>query len=232
MTPTPEQIAAYADGQLEGDERAAVEVVVAADPALAQQVAAHRALAAKLSAHFAPLMERELPESLTALFQPRETEVVDFGAARERKETSRTLPRWSWVVGPALAASLALAVSLPRGELDDPAYAEGTLASALETQLTATQPGDADTRILLSFADADGDYCRAFTVPGGSGIACRDDRGWKLDRLGDGTDSGATEYRQAGSNVSAILAAAQDMAANGALDAEAEAAAAASGWQD
>ncbi len=121
---------------------------------------------------------------------------------------------------------------MPRGGSDDLSYAEGALASALDTQLVATQPVDADTRILLSFADADGDYCRAFTAPGGSGIACRDDRGWKLERLGDGTDSGATEYRQAGSDVSAILAAAQDMAADGALDGEAEAAAAASSWRN
>ncbi len=233
MTPTPEQIAAYADGQLDGDKRETIEAAVAADPALQCQVEKHRALSAMLTAHYAPLMNQELPERLTASLQSQnEPEMVDFAAARERRNAARKLPRWSWVAGPALAASLALAVILPRGGSDDLAYADGALASALYTQLSATQANDAQTRILLSFADAGGDYCRAFTTPDGSGIACHNDRGWKLEQLADGAGGAATEYRQAGSDIADILEAAQAMAAAGALDAEAEAEAAAKGWQD
>lgn len=233
MTPTPEQIAAFADDQLDGEERDAVATAIAADPALQRQVEAHRALSAKLSAHFAPLMDRELPETLTAPLEPGEAEVVDFAAARERKETRRTIPRWGWIAGPALAASLALAVVLPRGGSDDaPGALSGELASALDSQLSATQHADADTRILLSFANAEGDYCRAFTAPEVSGIACREADGWQLERLATGSEAGPSEYRQAGSDVSDILAAAQEMARGGALDAEAEAAARAKGWRD
>jgi hypothetical protein len=232
MTPTPEQIAAYADDQLDGEERDAVAAAVAADPALQGEVEAHRAVSDRLSAHFAPLMERELPERLIAPLRPREAEVVDFATARRRKEAKRTLPRWGWLAGPALAASLALAVVLPRGGSDDDVYADGALARALDSQLVATQVADTETRILLSFASDDGTYCRAFTAPRRSGIACRDDRGWKFEMLGDGTRSGETEFRQAGNSVGDILAAAQDMAADGALDAEAEAAAAERNWQD
>ena len=132
-----------------------------------------------------------------------------------------------------IAASLALAVVLPRGGSDDaPGALSGELASALDSQLSATQHADADTRILLSFANAEGDYCRAFTAPEVSGIACREADGWQLERLATGSEAGASEYRQAGSDVSDILAAAQEMARGGALDAEAEAAARAKGWRD
>lgn len=232
MTPTPEQIAALADDQLAGAERDAVADAVAADPALQRQVEAHRALSARLSTHYAPLLERELPERLTAPLQPRQAEVVDFAVARERKDAARRLPRWGWVAGPALAASLALAVVLPRGGSDGGAYADGALASALDSQLVATQGADAETRILLSFANDAGEYCRAFTATERSGIACRDDRGWKLERIGGGAANGATEFRQAGSDVGEILAAAQELAVDGALDAGAEAAARAEGWRD
>src|SRR3546814_6659225 len=57
MTITPEEIAAFADGQMEGDAKARVAAAVAADPQLARQVEAHRALAARLAGHFAPILE-------------------------------------------------------------------------------------------------------------------------------------------------------------------------------
>src|SRR3546814_10941996 len=42
MTITPEEIAAFADGQIEGDARARIAAAVAADPELARQVEADR----------------------------------------------------------------------------------------------------------------------------------------------------------------------------------------------
>ena len=80
MSVTREELAAFADGELDPARADEVAAAVEADPALAEQVRAHRALKARLSAHFAPIMEAPLPESLAAPLQPK---VVDFAAARE-----------------------------------------------------------------------------------------------------------------------------------------------------
>jgi anti-sigma factor RsiW len=63
MSISPEMLAAYADDQLDGAERAMVEQALAQDPALAQEVATHRALRARLVAHFAPILEETLPKA-------------------------------------------------------------------------------------------------------------------------------------------------------------------------
>lgn len=225
MRVSPEELAAFADGEL-GEARAAeVAAAVAADPALEAQVRAHRALRQRLGAHFAPLLEAPLPERLTDALQPP---VVDFAAAREKRR-ARTLARWGWVAGPALAASLALAVFLPKGA--DSSYAGGALAEALEGQLVATQPPDAPTRILLSFRDRSGAVCRAFAGEANSGIACRDAEGWRLVATDGGATAQMGEYRRAGSAAERTLERAQAMASGPALDAEEERAARARGWR-
>ena len=110
-------------------------------------------------------------------------------------------------------------------------YAGGALAQALDDQLAATQRPDAPVRVLLSFRDAGGRFCRGFSGASESGIACRDSAGWRLEKRFGGTERAATEYRQAGNEAADVLAAAQDMAAGPALDAPGEAAAAKRGWQ-
>lgn len=233
MTVTREQIAAYADGELTEAELAGVEAAVAADPALAAQVEAHRALKARLGAHYAPVMDQPLPAGLTALLEPRpaDAEVVSFAAERHKRGLAPMVRRWAPIAGPALAASLVLALWQPwQGGGTPEGYAGAELANVLDTQLVAEQGADAPTRILLSFENEAGQYCRAYRGAESGGIACRDDTGWKIERqLGVGSAQG-TEYRQAGSETD-ILAAAQDMAAGSALDAAAEAEAKARGWR-
>lgn len=231
MSVTPEELAAFADGELGEPRRAQVAAEMAADPALAEQVRAHRALKAQLASHFAPILDAPLPERLTAPLGGSEASVTDFTAARQRREVRRTIPRWGWIAAPALAASLALAVILPRGGEVPEGYAGAQLAAALDEQLVAGQPGDAGTRILLSFRSVEGDYCRAFTGNTRNGIACRDDTGWRLDATGAASAPQHGDYRMAGSDAAAIMARAQDMAAGPALTAEEEAAARANGWR-
>jgi hypothetical protein len=227
MSVTREDIAAFADGQLDPAREAEVAALVAADPALAGQVRAHRALREQLAGHFAPILDAPLPERLTAPLteKPR---VVDFAAARETRERARVLPRWSWIAGPALAASLALAVFLPRGGSD---YADGALAAALDTQLVAAQDARAPTRILLSFREEGGAFCRAFAGEAQSGIACREDEGWRLRMTAPGGSAQQADYRMADNPAADVLERAQAMAAGDALDAEEERAAQARGWR-
>lgn len=235
MNIRPEELAAFADGELTGDDATRVAAAVAADPELQRQVEAHRALKARLAAHYAPLAERAVPDRLAALLQggaaEAPAEIVDLAAAREERLAKRRLPRWSYFAAPALAASLALAVFLP-GTGDTPeGYADTRLAAALETQLVAEQEQGAETRILLSFRNQEDALCRAFSGAGGGGIACRDAEGWQLEALGEGSAGQTSTYRQAGASDAEILALAQDMAAGPALDADQERAARRSSWR-
>lgn len=233
MSITQEQIAAYADGELPGDEIAAVEAAMAADPALARKVEAHRALRARLSAHFAPIAEQAVPAQLAALLTAppaQNAEVVSFAAARQKRGLAPVVRRWAPFAGPALAASLILAIWQPWQGRPPEGYAGGDLAAALDTQLAAAQPAAAPTRILVSFEREGGDLCRAYRSGAAGGIACRDNTGWKIERQFAVQNAAAGQFRQAGSEAE-LLAAAQDMASGDALDAEAERAAKARGWK-
>lgn len=232
MTISENELAAFADGQLAPADAARVEQAVAADPALARQLTAHRMLKDRLSGHFAPIMAEEPPERLTALLLPRPA-VVDLAAARAERSQRARLPRWTWVAGPALAASLLIAVLVAgSGGGSSAVYAETQLAAVLNSQLVADQNSDAQTRVLLSFVRADGDYCRAYASDRQSGIACNDGTGWALVEQAGGANGSQGEYQQAGSSMADVLARAQDMAVGGALDAEAERAARERGWHD
>ncbi len=230
MAVKPNELAAFADGELPEARAAEIAALVEADPALAGQVAAHERVKAMLAAHYAPMLDASLPENLTTLLT-REDKIVDFAAAREKREEKRRLPRWSWIAGPALAASLALALVLPRGEEAAPGYADTQLASLLDNRLVAEQSPSVETRVLLSFQDDAGRFCRAFSGSESSGIACRDTTGWKLEALGAGGPADASEYRQAGASEAELMARAQEMAQGGALDAGQEQAARERGWR-
>jgi len=239
MSITTDEIAAFADGELSGTDAARIAAAVEADPELAARVAAHRALKQRLAGHFAPILEQPVPERLISLLLNTDAVtgtqtdgIVDFAAAKERLEARRRLPAWSWG-GAAIAASLVAAtLFVMRGE-ESPQerYAGVRLASALDTQLAASQPSDADARILLTFRNDAGEYCRAYSETDASGIACHDSNGWRLETVGKGGAAQNTEFRMAGSK-SEVLAAAQDMAVAGALSAGEEAAARKRGWRN
>lgn len=230
MSVTREELAAFADGQLSEPRRGEVAAAVEGDPVLAAEVARHRALKERLSAHFAPILDAPVPESLTALVSKAEPKVVDFEKARQRR-AARGIPRWGWLAGPALAASLALALFLPRGGVPE-GYADARLASVLDGQLVATQASDAPTRILLSFHDDGGQFCRAFAGDAQSGIACKDATGWQLRASGEPSSARrGDDYRMAGSAAAELMAQAQNMAAGPALSADEEQAARAKGWR-
>ncbi len=237
MTITPERLAAFADGELSEAECREIEALVAADPGLARQVAAHRALRQRLSAHFEPILKAPLPDHLVAQLAQPDLQVVDLAKARQQRDSRRGIPRWTWFAAPALAASLVLTLMLPWRDqseitlIDGHAYAAGSLADALDSQLSANQPASAQTRMLLSFKDSGGAYCRGFSGKAQTGIACRDENGWQLRKLIGGSQVKGGEYRQAGSEDAALMALAQDMAPEGALDAGQEQAAKARGWQ-
>lgn len=255
MSVTDEELMAFADGQLSGEAAARVEAAIAADPILAGRLEAERRLRAKLQGHFDPVMQEPVPEAWKAMIAAAakegaddEHKVVSLAAARaekaekaarETRSTERSRPFMQrWGSGLAIAASLVLGLFVGTQLSLDGAVTErggtlvasGSLAKGLDTQLASAQDEGA-VRILTSFQREDGDYCRVFATSGTSGIACRDEAGWVLERtIKDGMGQ-ESEYRQAGSAGLELMATAQDMARGEPLDAGQEKAARDKGWQ-
>lgn len=228
MSIDPEMLMAYADGELGPIEAKRVERAMAADPALAEQVAQHRALRAALNAHFAPVSQEPVPDRLAAVLK---SNVVELPLPQKRAEAGGWL-RW----GGAIAASLVLGLAIGHGWQTEGVvrtqggqlYAAGTLATALDGELAANQGA---VRVPVSFRDTRGDYCRVFTSNTADGIACRDAQGWALRQTRAGAAGAKTDYSQAGSADPALMAAAQEMMAGDPLDAAGEARAKAAGWR-
>ncbi|AKM09053.1 anti-sigma factor family protein [Croceicoccus naphthovorans] len=231
MRPTPEEIAAFADGELEAVRKDEIAALVEADPELAAEVARHHALRQTLAGHFAPILDAPVPDRLSERLMEGREGVASIAAAREKRAASRRIPRWVWAAGPAIAAVLVLAVMAPRDGGTPPGYAEPQLAGLLEEGSSYDQLADADPRLLFSLKDRKGRYCRVFQGSDASGIACRDNTGWKLEADGPSDPAQQAQYRQAGSGSAALMEQAQAMADGPALDAGAEDAARAAGWQ-
>ena len=228
-TPDDDMLMAYADGELDPLTAKRMERAIAADPALAETVAAHRALRLRLGAAFAPVLEAAVPDHLAAML---ETNVVAI--------TPRAMPvpqPRHWLSGLAVAASLVVGVALgtqwqgPTGPVSasgSSLMASGNLARALDTQLASTS---GDTRILVSFRVAGGGYCRVFAAPALDGIACRSGATWELRQTQASGARRDAAYRQAASGEAPLLAAAQDMMAGEPLDEAAETRARSVGWK-
>lgn len=257
MTVTDQELMAFADGELSGEEAARVEAAIAADPALAKRIEAERRLRAALRGHLDPVAEEPVPEAWKAMIAAAAAEsaedddhkVISLAAARaekaervarEAREAARARPfTQRWGTGLAIAASLVLGLFVgaqvttkgPVTERDGALVASGSLARGLDAQLASAGETGA-VRILTSFQRKDGDYCRVFASGATSGIACKNGAGWVLERTINGGAVQGSEYRQASSAESDLMSAAQDMVRGAPLDAEQEKAAKAKGWRE
>lgn len=231
MTISDEMLMAYADGELHGDQRDAVDAALAQDEALRARLEAHRRLNAKLSAAFDGALTEPLPARLTQAAPPPPASAVIINLSERR-------PRWTAREWGAMAASIAAGLVLGVGVMGRPApmiaadsgvlVARGPLAHALDTQLASDEAGA--VRIGLSFRADDGGYCRTFdlTEADTSGLACRAGDKWTLAMVAANPQ---TEIRTAGAPPE-ILAAADARMAGDPLDAESEARARDGGWRD
>ena len=244
MTFSDETLNAYADGELDAATHAAVEAAMAGDPQLAQRIAAHRALRAQLQQAFSPVLAEPVPERLLAS--------VRGASARQRlsnviEPQRRPRARWSWPQWGAMAASLVIGALLGPLLLRSPTgntpvdtrggqmLAHGMLERALSEQLASTQPAAAAVQVGVSFRARSGAYCRTFVMHDESqlaGLACRERSAWRVETLAR-NDSGPTGagLRPAGSALPPAVAGTVDqLIAGEPLDAAAEAAARARGW--
>lgn len=240
MTINREMLAAYAEGQLNEEGRALVEAAMIAEPSLAEVIAQHRALRERLQARFNPVLTMPVPAKLADAVRASapKAEIADLNVARAAKAEKMRNPSFTrWAMGGSIAAALAIGLVVgnqmpgrgsPSG-IDGLVVAQGALDEALTTQpaSTAEQP----VKVLLSLRDTEGRYCRVFQASETAGIACRDDDRWAVERLEKGKASQGEQYRQAGSELGEIMAAAQAMASKGALNPEQEQEALKSGWK-
>lgn len=221
MTIDPETLMAYADGELDAVTAKRVERAMAADPALAEEVQRHRALAGRVASSYAGIATAPVPDHLSAMLQSNVVPLL-------KRDTRR-----HWATGIAIAASLVIGITTGRTLLPGPKadgfdpHVSAEIATALDTQLASTQPADAATRVGLTFRATDGVLCRSYEQQQAAGIACRDGEGWAQRHWIAKTRQG-TAYRQAGS--SAIAEAAQAMMTGAPLDAQQERAAREAGW--
>jgi hypothetical protein len=230
MTYSDDTLMAYADGELDPAERAAIEQAMRTDPAIAAAVERHRALRADVAAAFAGILDEPVPARLRP---PAPANVVSLEAAREKRR------RWSWPEWGALAATLVVGVlagrMVPGG---GPAIAgngsqvvaRGELASALDRQVGGQ--GNGAVKVGVSFAARDGAYCRSFVMGSSAGLACREGGQWRIPVLAEGEQEASGGYRQAGSALPpAVLDAIDARIAGKPLDAAGEEAARARSWQ-
>ena len=219
MTVSEETLAAYADGELNDADAAAVKAAAAQDAALAARLGAHETLRGRLSRTYAPVLDETIPPALLA--------------AASQASQRRGAPRWG--VWGAMAASLVLGLVSGRMSLEKPLIgsdmvAGRALAASLDEGL-ASAPGG-DVRIGLTFKAASGGYCRTFQAESVSGLACREASGWKVEALANVEPAGPDQgFRTASSLPRAIAAAVDARIAGEALDASAEASAREKGWR-
>ena len=246
MTIDDQKLLAYADGELEEGERLEVERALAADPALADKLAGHRALGTRLWTAMQRELSDPVPERLLQTARTAPTRAADPTsiATRRRHDVRHLLPRWS-----ALAASFAfgaLGAALWLGIANDSVLAlqhgrlsaRGELAAALTDQLAGSAKADARTQVGLSFKDNEGQYCRTFCIrdrAATAGLACRDAMGWAVEAVAPlaMTDERNGGLRMATSSMpKEIVQAVEARIVGEALDTEAEERAQAEGWRN
>lgn len=230
MSFDPATVAAFVDGELDDLNMRRIERAAATDADLAAEIARYHALKARLMAHYAPVAEEVLPERLKALLAVDDKVDTSLPDRRSVRQARFNSIHWS-----AIAASLLLGLTIglrpwlpgaPVAVESGALIAAGPLAEALDTQLASNQPGDAAVRIVLSFEDKAGRYCRSFESRAIDGIGCREQDRWQIERTLPGQTRG--DYRQASSGELAAAAAA--MMKRDALDAQGERAARDAGW--
>jgi hypothetical protein len=183
MTDRDERVAAWLDGTMSEDECALFEAEMESDPALAEQVAAWQENDALLRAAYGAPMTQAVDEALLARMG-----LAEKPAAHTAANDNPLWRRWMLPAGGAMAAGLALVLWLGP---NPPAGRSGSgtqFAAAMEqlpSRAVRVMADGGKVSPVLSFAAADGRFCREFAISGGAepggGIACKDASGWKVE---------------------------------------------------
>ncbi len=215
-----EEFFAWLDGELDPETAARVAARVDADPALQALADEHRAMTRDLRAAFDPVMTAA-PE--TAAMEPAAPLPANDNRPWWRAAAAAAAVALAFVGGTQFAGSPGL-IDHRGGQM----VATASLHEALDRQLASAPEGD--IRIGVSFAQADGSFCRSFSVAGDSGLACRDGDAWRVEGLFSGEDVGG-DFRMASGTDPRLAALIDARIAGEPLDAAAETAAREAGWR-
>lgn len=199
MKITDELLSAYIDDALSAQERERVAAAVAADPALAERVAALNQVDAMLRSASARIDAQPMPAAVEALLRAPSAAsdtVVPFTPRR------REMPAFNRFAVP-IAASVALAIGLfggrslaPVAPQEAPVIAAIAPGSGLHRLLETGRSGsvrpvaaNVTADVKYSFQTSDGDYCRELDITDEArlirAVACREPEG----------DAAAPEWR-------------------------------------
>lgn len=244
---TDEELMAWVDGELPPPAADRVAAAVAADTGLAARAARLQGLNHQLRQAFAAELDEPVPDALAAIARGEHLAAPATGARVVPLAARRRL---GWAQWGGLAAGVVLAVALlpqrwTQGDApgalvstqaDGRLVARGALADALERGL-AGEPRPDGTRLLLSFRDRTGEFCRSFAAPAGRGLACREAGQWQIVVLTapvapvPPASAASEQLRLASSELpAAVLAAVEQRIAGLALDTTQERAARDTGW--
>lgn len=237
-----ERLSAWLDGALDPEDAAALEAELATNPALAEQLAQMQATDASLRAAFDAPMHEPVPDRFTALLgDPPTAEVIDFAAAKARRQAAKpAAPRRNWQAYAALAATVVFGFFFlgQPGLGPRPDAAQVAFNKALETAPSGQQVALGGGKSLtprLSFAAKDGRYCREFASGDQAGLACRGASGWTVEAMAkdDGPKAGGEEggYATAGGGGAALDQAYAKLGAGDPMDTAREQALIANGWK-
>ncbi|RTL35001.1 MAG: hypothetical protein EKK53_25185 [Burkholderiales bacterium] len=243
---TDEDLMAWVDGELPAAEADRVAAAVATDDALAARAARLRHLNQQLRQAFATDLAEPVPAALAALARG-EPASTSAGSATVHPLTPRRR-KLGWAAWGGIAAGVLLTVAVaPRlapwssgtepsvqAQADGRLLARGALGDALEHGLAGAPRADG-TRLLLSFRDRSGQFCRSFAAPVGRGLACRDNGRWQVVVLTAPATAAAPvsgdQLRLASGDLpTAVLGAVEQRIAGLALDAAEERRARDAGW--
>lgn len=242
---TEDDLMAWVDGELPPAEADRVAAAVAADAGLAARAARLQGLNRQLRQAFAADLGEPVPEALAAIARGEHLTGSAGGASIHPLASRRR--RLGWAAWGGIAASVVLGVALlPRlapwsdggadsvqAQADGRLVARGALAAALEHGLASETRPDG-TRLLLSFRDRDGQFCRSFAAPVGRGLACRQGGQWQLVVLAAPAAAASApgdRLRLASGDLpAAVLDAVEQRIAGLALDAGEERSARDAGW--
>lgn len=220
MSITDPMLAAYADGELDEAGRRTIDEAVAADPALAARLASHQALRQALAGAFNPVIEEPVPQHL-----------LDAATRAPVVPWTRSPRLWAPLAA-CLVVGLAIGAGLPRQSLIGPDMAaHGALAKALEHRATADGQNGGAVRIGLTYREKGGGrFCRTFQTRTMAGLACRNDKTWRVQMaVPDATQSDG-DFRTAAGLPPVVMDQVQAAIAGQPLDAAGEKAALAARW--
>jgi hypothetical protein len=236
MTDRDERVAAWLDGTMSEDECMLFEAELERDPALAAQVAAWQDNDALLRAAYDAPMTQAVDEALLARMGLAEKPAPPVAA-----NDNPLWRRWMFPAGGAVAAGLALVFLFGANPRAGQSGSETQFAAAMEelpSRAVRVMAGGGKVSPVLSFAAADGRFCREFAVSGGAqpggGIACKDGAEWKVEaRSASGapaTDPGRIATA-GGPDDQELAAAYARLGASDPLSVDAEGRLIASGWK-